>query len=758
MIYVSFLNNIIEEERIMPEKHFIKRLLIDNEIEEAKKILLENIDLFRQYYPKYEFWIEKSFEEIRKGERELLGIYDAELIGIKYNPKLIGTAIIIKNIYTNTIELKSFYIDDEYRRLKKGEALLEEVFDFCKKNGYKRIITSIPAQALGIVRFFLKNGFFIANQQKSDYTKETSIYILSKSIRKYYIGDPFDLIEFSKWMLEEIYNLKILSQNSEILYLREDISTKLDESVQEMYNINGRAILSKLKLDEKLYSEIEAKLGDKGLNEQLQFIFAPFIPEKLIDQIQRQNILPICKKRAFKDYRNLILYRDYDFDEEQIGGLIILIKHEYYQQISIGQDFSYIKSGNVGKFLKPNNLILFLVESQSEGSEFGIQGYGFLKSTELILSPFNKIWGKIKSKNPIFSENDLLKFAKNKDNLQILEITDFTHIININNNEMVKFFEESKLYYYDWGNYYFSIEKMDNFLENLVKSKKMSEESWKRRITENLLQEICKNEIKYKNEKISLTKVESFLNQFPEHLKEVMIRILFEITQNHIILNEFIRNLTREIEKISIDPKELIFLTFDNAFKESQSLWTKLSEYYTKNSHQIKIISSNDVKERFQKNEINFLKKKKLILIDDFVCTGNQFLTNFRKEIDPLIKINHSLRNQINILFGFCTHEIRTLILNETKIPPENFSLCSIIHDKQQLFKNHSIIQDEQFNEFIEFLKKIHPNFWAGWKKSTDSDGLGLILTSEWKIPNNTLGCLWKSIDKLDLKWKPLFE
>ena len=55
--------------------------------------------------------------------------------------------------------------------------------------------------------------------------------------------------------------------------------------------------------------------------------------------------------------------------------------------------------------------------------------------------------------------------------------------------------------------------------------------------------------------------------------------------------------------------------------------------------------------------------------------------------------------------------------------------------------------------EVKEYLKKIHPKKWGGYKQDDTDTGLEYLVVLEWNTPNNIIGCLYKKNDK----WNPLF-
>lgn len=128
----------------------------------AKKEDLETIYLIERESIKT-FWTKKSIEcEFSNPNYTYFVLKD------KLENKVIGYIGFWKIL--DEIEIGNIAIDDEYRGQSLGYLLIEEVFDFAKKNKVKNIFLEVREGNKRAIKFYKNNGFLFLRKRKAYYS------------------------------------------------------------------------------------------------------------------------------------------------------------------------------------------------------------------------------------------------------------------------------------------------------------------------------------------------------------------------------------------------------------------------------------------------------------------------------------------------------------------------------------------------------------------------------------------------------------
>ena len=130
----------------------LDRILNEHEVNQLSDLLVPSL---REEYPNFEKWLNKAGEEILGGSRIALGIWKETLIA----------ACIVKLTSSNTAELKSFFVDLNFRDLGYGNDLYKEMEKQCRKAGVVRIFTDVYCDNPSMVEFLISKGCLIAGNE-----------------------------------------------------------------------------------------------------------------------------------------------------------------------------------------------------------------------------------------------------------------------------------------------------------------------------------------------------------------------------------------------------------------------------------------------------------------------------------------------------------------------------------------------------------------------------------------------------------------
>jgi len=356
------------------------RIISRNEIDELKAFLLsQGLD-----YPNYANWVAKTIDEIRESKRQAFGLFapDSELCGDG----------VIRVTASGTVELRNFYIKEEFRKHGNGSRLLDYIEDYSIERGYTQIQIDVDTTSIDIARFLLGKGFQF--QSRGDfYGKGKDSYLLIKKLKPKYIGD-YDWVAISKWVMQNLWGYE----------LKKELKTRT--IYQFGKNYNDMDIIATLIINEDLGRTIsEEDLRRFHESEEangMLFCFAPGFSQQAKDYAQEKgiNLIDRDKLGALSGFN---LPRSY----EDAAGLIVIIKPDYFEKLKAGTDRVFLKGGHPPLDVHRGQMILFY----NTNPIMGIKGYAIIK--DISIDAPSGIWAK-HSRQSAFSEDEFKIYAKEK--------------------------------------------------------------------------------------------------------------------------------------------------------------------------------------------------------------------------------------------------------------------------------------------------------------------------------------------------------
>lgn len=253
---------------------------------------------------------------------------------------------------------------------------------------------------------------------------------------------------------------------------------------------------------------------------------------------------------------------------------------------------------------------------------------------------------------------------------------------------------------------------------------------------------------KYRGKSLTSSDFMRFVFQFREDLREEALHLFRHIEYFSQEKMQF--ELIRLIENLDIMSKNVYLVILKGFTLKSSGAWS----YFTLKSQKIELedITSKKLIEKLKK--IKDDKYYHFIFLDDVIGTGVQFVNRFKRELGDLLKekinriINSNNKIHFHLVAGVGSTQSRINISKQIKILPRGeIKFAKTIKPLDKAFNPENAYNKTKFESLIAFLKKTHPDHWSGF-----GDSQYLVVT-EWNIPDNTIGCLWKK----EKNWKPLF-
>jgi N-acetylglutamate synthase-like GNAT family acetyltransferase/predicted transcriptional regulator len=385
----------------------LDRILHEDEIVQLRDLLVPEL---KDKFPNFEVWLEKAQKKIKEGERIAIGIWKEKLIA----------ASIIKLTTSNTAELKTFFVDTDFRDQSYGNSLYKETELQCRQAGVTKIITNTHIDNTQIVEFFISKGFLIAGKEDL-YGDRRYLYIMSKSLNPKYLGDPYDWEELGEWFLRTRINAIKIKDHPKVLDRRFD---------RHMHIITGDYpldILVEIKNQKVDIDNIE--ILHKKCNES-NYHLAIFIGREFTERAKKYANDHGVILFDNEDITNILGKRPPQFREGPISGMVVPIKPDYLKRIVKGKPpFFYIKGGSDGKYLKKGHLIAFY----STEPEKKIYILGKVKSIKLGIS--QELWESIGNKT-VFSREEFFRYTSIKQIILAIELSEIWEIPVIEGEEL----------------------------------------------------------------------------------------------------------------------------------------------------------------------------------------------------------------------------------------------------------------------------------------------------------------------------------
>ena len=126
------------------------------EIEDEKELISFRDFLLKQpqWYPSFKDWVDsKCVPRVERGEYKAI---------FAYSDGIIGDAV-YRRLTQDTIEIKNFRIDEEYRHRDLGRFLLRQVeYD----NPSSNLVLDVTLDNFSGIEFFVRNGFHIISREE----------------------------------------------------------------------------------------------------------------------------------------------------------------------------------------------------------------------------------------------------------------------------------------------------------------------------------------------------------------------------------------------------------------------------------------------------------------------------------------------------------------------------------------------------------------------------------------------------------------
>jgi predicted transcriptional regulator/GNAT superfamily N-acetyltransferase len=380
----------------------ISRILAKSEIDQLDNLLVPHLS---KKYPDFEKWLEKVKEEIEIGVRIAFGEWISD--------SLIST-VILKPTISNTVELKSLFVDPKFQKTGHGPRIYEIAERHCLKMGFKKIIVDAFCEDDDMIIFLISHGYTIYGREDL-YDVGRFSYLLSKNLRPQYIGDPFDWEEIARWLIENYLGFEIVETHPVVEQRALDFSIK--KVINEKFEILGLVEVKDTDVDQDPVSMLYTKTLDAGYHVPV-FVGRKF-KKRSTDFAKKKGVILINEK----DICRITEWKPPELTKGEIRGIILPIKPEFYEKILRKglKRFVFFKGALFGKFLKSDDKIIFYVESpRKEISAFGVVTDVSVNSPEMQWSKFRK--------DSVFEKEEFWRFARTKREILAIRLTDFKEI------------------------------------------------------------------------------------------------------------------------------------------------------------------------------------------------------------------------------------------------------------------------------------------------------------------------------------------
>ena len=393
-------------------EEIISRILVESEINQLDDLLVPHLS---EKYPNFENWLKKAKEEIDDGIRIAFG-------GWKYD-SLIST-VILKPTISNTVELKSLFVDPDYQQIGHGPKIYKIAEKQCLKMGFKKIIVDAFCEDVSVIIFLVSHDYKIYGREDL-YGVGRYSYLLSKDLKPSYTGDPFDWEDIARWVIENYLDFEIDEKHPTIEQRELDFSIK--KTINEKFEIRGIVEVKDTQVDQDVVSMLNTKTAEAG--SQVPVLIGRKFKDRAISYAEKKGVVLLNEI----DICRITGWRPPDISKGEINGIILPIKPEYYENLlrKDRKQFVYFKGAPFGKFLKENDKIIFYVESPRKE----ICAYGVVR--DVSVNSAEKQWNQFK-KESIFEEDEFWRFSKTKKRLLAIELTNFTKIKPVNEQAIKK--------------------------------------------------------------------------------------------------------------------------------------------------------------------------------------------------------------------------------------------------------------------------------------------------------------------------------
>jgi GNAT superfamily N-acetyltransferase/predicted transcriptional regulator len=387
----------------------LDRILDEDEVAQLNDLLVSKL---RNDYPNFEGWLKKAQEEILEGTRIAIGIWKEKLIA----------SSIVKLTASRTAELKSFFVDSDFRDQGYGNQLFEETEMQCRKAGVVRVITDTYAENTSSVEFFISKGFLVSGREDL-YGNGKYSYILSKTLAPEYFGDPYDWEELGEWYLRTRLNATNIENHPVVNNRKFDRHMRI---IIGAYPLEALVEIKDQKVDMDDVEILHKKCTESDYH--LAVFVAREFTHRATDYAHQHGVIIFDSK----DIARTLGKDPVTFREDPIIGMVVAVKPKYLREILKRKlPVYYVKGGPTGKFLDKGHIIIFYTMAP----EKNVTTIGKVDSVELG-SP-SAVWELI-SNNTVFTEKEFFRFASIKERILAIKLSDIWQISPIEEEELDK--------------------------------------------------------------------------------------------------------------------------------------------------------------------------------------------------------------------------------------------------------------------------------------------------------------------------------
>jgi GNAT superfamily N-acetyltransferase/predicted transcriptional regulator len=385
----------------------LDRILDEDEVAQLRDLLVPKL---RNDYPNFEQWLKKAQDEILEGARIAIGIWKEKLIA----------SSIVKLTASRTAELKSFFVDDDFRDQGYGNRLFEETEMQCRKAGVARVITDTYTENTSIVEFFISKGFLVAGREDL-YGNGRYSYILSKTLNPEYFGDPYDWEELGEWYLRTKLNAINVEDHPVVSSRKFDRHMRVTVGA---YPLEALVEIKDQKVDMDSVEILHKKCTES--NYHLPVFVAREFTARAADYASQHGVIIFDSK----DIAMVLGREPATFRDGPIGGMVVAIKPNYLRRILERKPpFYYVKGGPTGKFLDKGHIIVFYTTAP----EKNVTAIGMVQAVKLGTPMV--VWESI-SNSTVFTKNEFFRFASIKERILAIELSEVRQIPPIEGEEL----------------------------------------------------------------------------------------------------------------------------------------------------------------------------------------------------------------------------------------------------------------------------------------------------------------------------------
>jgi len=393
----------------MPSEFRLDRILDEDEAAQLNDLLVPKL---RNDYPNFEAWLKKAQGEILEGTRIAIGIWKEKLIA----------SSIVKLTASRTAELKSFFVDDDFRDQGYGNQLFEETEMQCRKAGVVRVITDTYAENRSTVEFFISKGFVVSGREDL-YGNGRYSYILSKTLTPEYFGDPYDWEELGEWYLRTRLGATNIEDHPVVNDRKFDRHMRI---IVGAYPLEALIEIKDQKVDMDDVEILHKKCTESDYH--LAVFVAREFTHRAADYAHRHGVIIFDSK----DITRSLGREPVTFRKGPIAGMVVAVKPKYLREIlRCKLPVYYVKGGPTGRFLDKGDIIVFYTMAP----EKNVTTIGKVESVELG-SP-NAVWELI-SGNTVFSEKEFFRFASIKERILAIKLSEVWQISAIEEEALDK--------------------------------------------------------------------------------------------------------------------------------------------------------------------------------------------------------------------------------------------------------------------------------------------------------------------------------